>query len=82
MEIDGVKFMLAVVQNELNLTLKNTKPLSFLYRSKYYKYSQEKKTREKGNKTERQWVVCGWGWGREEKEAKTVENSRIKYHGP
>lgn len=54
MEIDGVKFMLAVVQNELNLTLKNTKPLSFLYRSKYYKYSQEKKTREKGNKTERQ----------------------------
>ena len=68
MEIHGVKFMLAVVQNELNLTLKNTKPLSFLYISIiniHKRRKQEERTiKQKGT----EWSVAGVEAGERKKQ--------------
>ena len=68
MEIHGVKFMLAVVQNELNLTLKNTKPLSFLYISIINIHKRRKQEERAIKQKGTEWSVAGVEAGERKKQ--------------
>lgn len=68
MEIHGVKFMLAVVQNELNLTLKNTKPLSFLYINIINIHKRRKQEERAIKQKGTEWSVAGVEAGERKKQ--------------